>query len=315
MNSRAVIAALNDDQKTNDRDVANFLKVAHKKRDLDEVEFGTFTDFLTANQLKDGPVAKNASTLLNVLKSANMDFYEDYLKEIENRGIRFITIFDEEYPALLREISDPPLGLYVKGDVETLSKCVAIVGTRKAKENRIEFARQIANELVDLGYTVASGLATGIDTAAHEGALDAGGDTVAILPGEVEEIYPSSNTSLAKRIPNNGALVSEVSPEVDIHRGRFVDRNRITSGISEAVVIGASGETGGTVHQAKFATNQERRVLLYNPPNLRDGQSPAKLTRMGAIQFSTLKELREKIQADEEDLDKEKYEEFTLEDF
>lgn len=314
MEINALIAAVNDHQPANRLGVANFLSQLNKEHDLSEVSQSELVEYLQAlSKMGDDSRSKNASKVLKALKSTDLSYYESYIEEVENDGVRFITIFGNDYPDRLIRINDPPLALYVKGDLSSLENGVAVVGTREANEKRIEFAKKIATGLVDLGYPVVSGMASGIDTAAHEGALKSGGNTVAIFAGDVDTIYPGSNTELADRIRENGALVSEVSDNVELGRSRFVTRNRITSGISKAVIIGASGETGGTIHQAKFAVDQERRLLLYTP-EMRDGQSPSKIKNMGAIQFSSISEMKEKLEADPEELEPEPLE-YKLDEF
>jgi DNA processing protein len=154
---------------------------------------------------------------------------------------------------------------------------------------------ELSGTLATRSYIIVSGLANGIDTAAHEGALDANEDTIAILPGSVENIYPKSNTELADEIARNGALVSELSKFGSMHRGRYLERNRITSGISDAIVVGASRETGGTIKQIKKAKAQGVPRFYYNPSQ-DDGQSPKKLEQLGCVPFSDKGELLELIQ-------------------
>lgn len=194
-----------------------------------------------------------------------MEYYREYLSKIDREGIEFVPFYRDEYPQRLRSIPDTPICLFVDGNLSALSDGVAVVGTRDAYDRRVEFVRKIAHKLVEMDKTVVSGLAHGVDAAAHEGALEVGGRTTAILPGDVQTIRPSGNESLGERIREEGALVGELTDKRSIHKGRFVERNRLTSGISSAVVIGASGETGGTIHQADFAKEQEKPRFLYEP--------------------------------------------------
>ncbi|EMA68827.1 SMF family protein [Halorubrum aidingense JCM 13560] len=194
------------------------------------------------------------------------------------------------YPQQLWQIEDPPFGIYIKGSNSALFGGIAIVGTREAKSHRKDYVRKLAGKLAEEGYPIVSGLANGIDTAAHEGAIEADGQTTAVLPGGIQTIRPASNRELGEKIPNHGALIAEVSDKQSVHRGRFVERNRITSGLSISVIIGASGKTGGTIRQAEFAQNQSRPRFLYDPEE-DDGQSPEKLDDLGFVRFSSTNEL------------------------
>lgn len=169
---------------------------------------------------------------------------------------------------------------------------MALVGIRSATDHRIEFAHKIGKTIVEQGRTVISGLATGIDEADHRSAIFHGGKTIGVLPEHIEKIYPKENRQIANNIPRNGALVSEVSDNVPLNRHRFVERNRITSGLCEAVIVGASKNSGGTVRQAEFADTQNVPILLYDSGE-DDGQAPKEIKEMGAHSFSSLQELED----------------------
>jgi len=158
-----------------------------------------------------------------------------------------------------------------------------------------------------------SGLANGVDTAAHKSTVEASGRTVAVLPGDINEIYPASNKKLSENMANKGALLSEVSDKINIHRSRFIQRNRITSGLCEKVIIWASGESGGTIHQAKYAKQQAKPILLYDP-DLSDGQSPEKIKNMWAHTFTSMDEMRELVRRDVSEFNTPNYESKTIDD-
>jgi DNA processing protein len=176
-------------------------------------------------------------------------------------GIDAITGEDETYPAILREIHDPPIALYRKGAYGFEHPCVAIVGSRRPTQYGISVARGFASELANLGFCIVSGLARGIDTAAHEGALDAGGRTAAILGTGIDIVYPPENLELFRRIAANGALLSEFPLGRRATINSFAMRNRIVSGISVAVVVVESAVDGGAMITSRFAGEQGRPLF------------------------------------------------------
>lgn len=294
MKTDVILAALNDKHKLNSHKVVQLFRKADNKRPLEEITLEVFKDFLKAESLRNNGGASMAEDVLETIESADLDFYQDYFYELKKKNIDHVSIFEDKYPSRLRNIEKPPLMLYVNGELSCWREGIAVVGTRDVYEHRVDFVEEIGEKLVNIGNTVVSGLANGVDEAAHRSTLEANGKTIAVLPGHIEKVYPKSNKEIGEQIPRNGALVSEVSKKVRINRGRFVERNRITSGLSKAVVIGASGETGGTIHQAKFAQSQNVPILLYDPEK-DDGQSPEKLKQMGAKTFSNLDELEELV--------------------
>lgn len=287
------IASINDNQDLNCPLVRELFVDSFVDKGPDELDVEVFRDYLKIQKLdSDSRYNDIAPMLLEEIEQSDLDYYEAYLSELESEGIDFVPFYSDDYPARLWNLSDAPLCLYVDGDTGAIADGVAIAGTRQAHDHRLEFVHKIAQMLVERGEVVISGLANGVDEAAHESALDSGGRTVAILPGQVKKVRPSSNEELGERIRENGALVSEVSERKSIHRGRFVERNRITSGISSAIIIGASGDSGGTIHQADFAQEQEKPRFLYSPDE-DDGQSPEKLFKKGFVPFSTISELED----------------------
>lgn len=190
--------------------------------------------------------------------------YRHILEEYRTRGVKVLTYWDEDYPERLREVSRPPLVLYVQGEVFPGDSHVALVGTRRASSRGLELAYRFARFFAEHGRTVVSGLARGIDAEAHRGAIDGGGTTLAVLAGHLDHIYPREHLALAKSITLHGALVSEVTHQVPLYRLRFVERNRITSGLARAVVIVESRQKGGTMQQARFALSQGRRLYVVD---------------------------------------------------
>jgi DNA processing protein len=195
----------------------------------------------------------------------------------------FITGRDAGYPRLLKEIHDPPIGLYRKGRYEFGAPCVAIVGSRRTTLYGQATAKRFGAELARLGFCVVSGLARGIDTAAHEGALSVGGKTAAILGTGIDLIYPPENLELYRRIEAEGAILSEFPFGRRADRQSFAMRNRIIAGVSDAVIVVESDVDGGAMITARFAGEQGR--LIYAVPGRIDQNSSAgchQLIRDGA---------------------------------
>jgi len=186
-------------------------------------------------------------------------------KELE---ARIITLLDPEYPRLLREIEDPPVVLYVKGEGEIdTARTLAIVGTRRASGYGRAVAHKLASELAQLGLIVASGLALGIDTAAHRGALAGGGITVAVLGSGLTHLYPAQNRALVRKIEDMGGLIlSEFPLATPPARWTFPQRNRIISGLSRGVIVVEAPERSGALITARFALEQGREVFAVPGP-------------------------------------------------
>ncbi len=183
--------------------------------------------------------------------------------------IQTIEKSSDHFPSLLKEIADPPKQLYVVGVLpdDKVAK-VAIVGTRKATAHGKLLARRVAEEFARRGIVVVSGLAMGIDTAAHEGALRGGGKTIAVLPCGLDAIYPRQNERLAEEIGKaGGALISEYAPGTEAFQYRFLERNRIVSGLSIATIIIEAPSESGALVTARLAGEQGREVFVFPGPH------------------------------------------------
>lgn len=199
-------------------------------------------------------------------------------------GARIITILDPGYPPNLKEIYDPPVVLYVRGEVREEDKfAVAVVGTRRPTNYGKTVAHKLAGELVQRGFTVVSGLARGIDTSAHRGALDEGGRTIAVLGCGIDIAYPQENKELMEEIAEKGAVVSEFAPGVPPQPWHFPIRNRVISGLSLGTVIVQAPEGSGALITADLALEQGREVFAV-PGNIEDPRSkgPHQLIKEGA---------------------------------
>jgi DNA processing protein len=202
----------------------------------------------------------------------------------EKADYRLVTYGSESYPRLLREIGDPPLVLYVRGDVNVVSQhAVAIVGTRRPTAYGSSVAHRLACDLAQRQLVIVSGLARGIDSAAHRGALEAKGKTVAVLGSGVDVIYPRENKRLAEQVVESGALISEFPLGTAPTPENFPIRNRIISGLALGVVIVEAAEYSGSLITARLASEQNREVYGV-PGNITSAQSfgPNLLIKQGA---------------------------------
>ena len=181
-----------------------------------------------------------------------------------------LTLSDKRYPDRLRDLSDPPPVLYVRGDVELLARerLVAVVGTREPTVFGISAAESLTGALADGGWGIVSGLAKGIDTIAHRTALEHGAPTIAVMGGGLDRIYPAENKGLAARIvEEGGALISEQPFGEQARPQNLIARDRLQSGLSVAVVVAQSGVKSGTMHTARFAATQGRPLFCPVPHN------------------------------------------------
>lgn len=230
-------------------------KLAAKIQDGDDIEptemWFSGHGLITGSE----PLAEAADAALKIIDACRQE------------GIFILSMLDSAYPGRLKAVSDAPPILYVKGDLAALRGPIcAVVGTRHASDYGLKIAYKSSKLLCMQGVSVISGLALGIDTAAHEGALATDGVTIAVMAHGLDTVAPTSNKKLAARILNQGgALVSEHEPKVPPRPAEFVRRNRIQSGIALCSVIVETGEVGGTMHQARFTRDQHKPVLAILP--------------------------------------------------
>lgn len=199
------------------------------------------------------------------------------LAAAERAGLTPIALGDDRYPPWLREIVDPPSVLWVKGNVPPLSgasplPAIAIVGSRQATPAGLEMGRMLAEGLAARGAAVVSGLARGVDGAAHEGALAGGGVTIGVLGCGADVVYPSEHRDLVARVAASGGVVSEFPPGTSPLPHHFPLRNRIIAGLSRAVIVIEAGEKSGSLITAKMAMEQGREVLVV-PGNALSGRN------------------------------------------
>ncbi|MCU0641669.1 MAG: DNA-processing protein DprA [Candidatus Margulisbacteria bacterium] len=226
---------------------------------------------------------RDPRTICETLNFPVSDIAEE-LAALQRFKAQAVTIDDENYPSSLKNIHDPPPVLYVKGGLTAGDRqAIAIVGTRKPTRSGVETAERLAGQLAALGLTIVSGLALGIDTAAHRGALLAGGRTIAVLGSGIDQIYPSSNRALAAEIEQHGALVSEFPLGQQPDKWTFPQRNRLISGLSLGVIMVEGHYDSGAMITAKEALDQGREVFAV-PGNvlLEQSKGPHWLIKQGA---------------------------------
>ncbi|MCM8770349.1 MAG: DNA-processing protein DprA [Candidatus Omnitrophica bacterium] len=201
---------------------------------------------------------KLASSITSI---KNQDLEKEF-EAVRKLNLKIITINDRNYPQNLKEIYDPPILLYVKGDFAPQDeRGIAIVGSRRASFYGLNCAERFAFELAGFGFTIISGMARGVDTAAHKGALKQKGRTIAVMGSGFEHIYPPENKELVEKISQNGAVISEFPLAVLPHPHNFPRRNRIISGLSRGVLVIEAARNSGALITADFALEQGREVF------------------------------------------------------
>ena len=235
-------------------------------------------DLKLARSIKDGPPSSSVS---------------EEIDRTRDLGATILTLWDKGYPPLLKKIYDAPILLYVRGAVASLENdSVAVVGTRKPTPYGTKIATELAQGLASSGLTVVSGLASGIDTHAHKGALSVKGGTVAVLGSGIDIIYPSANRKMTGQIEESGAIISEFPLGAKPHAPNFPKRNRIISGLSHATVVVEAGNRSGAILTALDAVDQDRDVFAV-PGRLTDPKSLGclRLIRNGAIPYHSVQHL------------------------
>lgn len=238
----------------------------------------------------DGITSKIAKS---ILQKVDKGFADDQLRRVEKLGARLIAYWDPRYPALLKEIFDPPALLFYKGELNLSGEpCMAVVGMRSPSSYGRSVAERLARSLAAYGITVASGMARGIDTSAHNGALKAGGKTVAVLGSGLDVIYPPENHRLFAQIAENGAVVTEFPMTTEPTGAHFPRRNRIISGLSWGTVVIEAGERSGALITAYIALEQGREVFAI-PGSILSARSrgPHKLIKEGAKLVESIEDI------------------------
>jgi DNA processing protein len=246
--------------------------------------FGDIDGIFEAGLLELGACGIGGEAAGSINTRAGRDAAEQEAARLEKKDVRLIHHESDSYPPLLRRIADPPPVLYCLGDLRSgVEACVAIVGSRKASSYGVQAAHRLAGDLAARGVTVVSGMARGIDQAAHNGALEAGGRTVAVIGSGLGRIYPSGSERLVERITSSGAVVSEFSYDTPPSKITFPQRNRIVSGMSYATVVVEASERSGALITARLALEQDRELLAVpGPISSRTSIAPNYMIKRGA---------------------------------
>lgn len=227
---------------------------------------------------------------------------EQLLENLNRSNISFVTFFNEDYPVPLKQIHNPPVVLYFKGDSAVFnSLCIGVVGTRKVTSYGDLVTKKFTSALSAAGLTIVSGLARGVDTVAHKVAIDMKGKTIAVLGGGLNKIFPPENERLVKEIVEGefGLVVSEFLPDEPSLPGNFPARNRIISGLSKAVLVTEAAEDSGSLITAKEAIDQGREVFAIPGPITSDQSfGTASLIKQGARLVTTPEEILEEMGLD-----------------
>ncbi len=223
----------------------------------------------------------------------------DYRKAAETEmaallksGARVVTLSDDDYPPLLKEIADPPPYLYLKGSIPSARTAIAVVGSRRASDYGISTTTKMARELAQQGITIISGLAQGVDAAAHRAALQVSGATVGVLGCGIDLIYPPENRRLYQEMAEKGAIISEFPVGTPPDAVNFPRRNRIISGLSRGVLVVEAAEKSGSLITARFALEQGREVFAV-PGNItfRASRGTNSLIKQGAKLVETVADI------------------------
>ncbi len=223
-----------------------------------------------------------------------------YLANLKQKNINVLTLTDQDYPKLLKEIPAAPFVLYYRGNLEKINyfaKTIAVVGTRNVTSYGREVTKRLTSDLVGCGLTIVSGMAYGVDTVAHEAAIEAGGKTIAVLGCGVDIIHPPANSQLYWRIVNGkGVVISEYPVGQYALKGLFPARNRIISGLSEGVVVTQGARDSGALITARYAAEQGRDVFAVPGPITSEySQAPTILLKQGAKLVTQAEDILEEL--------------------
>ena len=253
--------------------------------------FGTLSCFL------EQPYSKSAEFLNPILlkelkENINTELaeYDRIIDRVLKLNGDIITIEDDIYPDILKQINAPPPLLYTLGNIQLLNdNHIAVVGTREPSENGRISTSKIVQNLVENNLTIVSGFARGIDTIAHKTTLENGGKTIAVFGNGIDIIYPYQNKELYNKIISNGLILSEFEPEVKPSRHNFPRRNRIISGLSQAVVIIEGSMKSGALITANFAIQDNRTLFALPGPIIeKRSEGPNRLIELGAIPITSV---------------------------
>jgi|SRR5581483_8677987 DNA processing protein len=267
-------------------------------------QFGDVESVFDATDEQLLAIPRVTETMVENLRALHPEKYEDEIYALAEDEIDLLTWDDARFPKSLRELKDAPVILFVRGAIKKGDEnAVAIVGTRAASEGARQVATTLAYELSLRGLCVVSGLAMGIDTAAHVGALDAeGGRTIAVLGSGIRVIHPRENAELAARIASRGAVISELMPNAPPRGPQLMARDRLISGLSRAVIVVEASSKSGSMDTAERARKQGRLVYAIPGSEGTEGllKGGARRLDMDAVDFDSLAEEMYAHKADQE---------------
>ena len=246
----------------------------YRAKDIFE-KLSDFDAFFDENKVKNAFFGdENYELIMKFAKLDKTELEKKIEDDLYNNEVNYVTYFSNEYSKLLKNVSDAPLVLYYKGNIKLLNeKAISIVGTRRPTTYGRIVCEKFTKELSESGLVTISGLAYGIDTLVAESTLSVNGKTIAVLAGGLDSIYPSQNTSLSKKIVQNGGLlISEYYIGVKPLSFHFISRNRIVAGIGLGLLIVEAGKVSGTMTTAKFALDQSKELFVI-PGNITSPQS------------------------------------------
>ena len=210
----------------------------------------TLNEFFQRKAWKNQPLTEEIFSRLEEMDWHKVERIEKWCKE---NGVQVLGKWSPSYPEKLKRLEDPPVAIYLWGEAAFPEPSIAVVGTRKPSNYGREVTSRLSRELAEAGFTIISGLARGLDSVAHQAALEVGGKTIAVLGSGFEHIYPPENRKLALKILESGGLISEYPPETSPKQWYFPARNRIIAALSDGVVVTEAGESSGALITCDFA--------------------------------------------------------------
>ncbi|HEV8622018.1 MAG TPA: DNA-processing protein DprA [Actinomycetota bacterium] len=233
-----------------------------------------------------------AEALVEGVSPDDLRRYEGIIASHEEQGVRVVTVLDDDYPVNLRQVYNRPPFLFIRGELrERDNRAVAIVGTRNPSQAGLDQARRLSQGLARSDVAVLSGLARGIDSAAHRGALDAGGRTVAVMGTGIDRIYPSEHRDLADEILRSGALVSQFWPQGPPTKVSFPMRNVVMSGMAIGTVVIEASSTSGARMQARLALEHGKRLFLVKSLVMHEDWANRYAERPGTMVVDSVEEI------------------------
>lgn len=238
-----------------------------------------------------------SKTLRSIQEKWSGTFVREKNEEIRSKNIGVLTILDSEYPPLLKKIAQPPWIIYYKGDCSLLTgSTIAMVGTRRPTPYGLRVTQQFAEQLAELGWTIVSGMASGIDGVAHRSVLKVHGKTVAVLGCGVDVLYPKNHRTLYEQLVSGGLVISEMPPGTQPHPGLFPQRNRIISGLSYGTIVVEAAEKSGSLITANYSVEEGREVFAVPGPITSDKSGGTNsLIQQGAKSISKIEHIIEEF--------------------